>query len=353
MRHALLVGSMPFRDEEDCMRRALDKLGPYLFSLPDGEVGERTPEFPDGTRACWIIRAVETLYRDRENWRVVKEPVRARNGVPANYDSLHQLEPLCQPEDVPHRLRFGYDAELARYYPIFRRLREEGGWNGLKFQMGVPTGLGLGFAIANPQDRMRYTGAFNEVIAREVNAMLETAGDDVVIQLEAPPEVYAAYNLPEMMEPLSLGPILDVVNRIKPGARIGIHLCLGDLHNMPLMQLDRVQPLVELSNRLIERWPRDRELVYMHYPLAAGNVPPANDPRLYRPLADVRLPEGTHFVAGFVHEGLSFEENAAVLRSIEEARGGKVDVASSCGIGRRTPEVAEQLLRYTARLAAL
>lgn len=352
MRHALLVGSMPFRDEEDCMRRALDELGPYLFSLPDGEVGERTPEFPDGTRACWIIRAVEILYKDRENWRVVKEPVRARNGVPASYDGLHQLEPLCPPEEVPRRLAFGYDAELARYYPIFRRLRDEGGWNGLKFQMGVPTGLGLGFVIPDPQDRMRYLGAFNEVIAREVNAMLELAGDDVVIQIEAPPEVYAAYEMPQMMDALSLGPILDLVGRIRPGARIGLHLCLGDLHNMPLMQPSSVQPLVELSNRLVERWPREHELVYMHYPLAAGHVPPSTDPRMYQPLADIRLPEGTHFVAGFVHEGLSYDENAGVLRSIEEARGGPVDVASSCGIGRRKPEVAERLLRTTARLAA-
>ena len=352
MRHALLVGSMPFRDEEDCMRRALDILGPHLFSLPDGEVGERTPEFQDGTRACWIIRAVEILYNDRESWRVVKEPVRARNGVPQNYDVLHQLEPLCSPEDLPHRLSFGYDKEVARYYPLFRRLRDEGGWNGLRFQMGVPTGLGLGFVIANPEHRMGYLGAFNEVIAREVNAMLDLAGDDVVVQLEAPPEVYAAYNLPQMMEPLALGPILDLVSRIKPGARIGLHLCLGDLHNMPLMQLGDVRPLVELSNRLVERWPSDRELVYMHYPLAAGNVPPSTDPDLYKPLADVRLPEGTHFVAGFVHEGLSYDELAGILRSIEEARGGHVDVASSCGIGRRTPEIAEGLLRTTARLAA-
>src|SRR5262245_60000769 len=119
MRHALLVGTMPFRDEEDCMRRALDILGPHLFSLPDGEVGERTPEFPDGTRACWIIRAVEILYNDRESWRVVKEPVRARNGVPRDYDVLHQLEPLCSPEELPHRLSFGYDKEVARYYPVF------------------------------------------------------------------------------------------------------------------------------------------------------------------------------------------------------------------------------------------
>ncbi|HET9227638.1 MAG TPA: hypothetical protein VFR31_13280 [Thermoanaerobaculia bacterium] len=353
MRHALLVGSMPFRDEEDCMRRALDTLGPHLFSLPDGEVGERTPEFPDGTRACWIIRAVEILYNDRENWRVVQEPVRAPNGVPQHYGVLHQLEPLAQPEDVAHRLEFGYDKEVARYYPLFRRLRDEGGWNGLKFQMGVPTGLGLGFVIPDPEIRMRYLGAFNEVLAREVNAMLDHVGDDVVIQIEAPPEVYAAYNLPQMMEPLALGPILDLVSRIKPGAKIGIHLCLGDLHNMALMQLEQVQPLVELSNRLVERWPQDRKLVYMHYPLAAGHVPPSTDPNLYKPLADIRLPKGTHFVAGFVHEGLSFEENAAILRSIEEARGGEVDVASSCGIGRRTPEVAEGLLRTTARLAAM
>ncbi|HVG06944.1 MAG TPA: hypothetical protein VNM67_04510 [Thermoanaerobaculia bacterium] len=352
MRHALLVGSMPFRDEEDCMRRALAELGPYLFSLPDGEVGERTVEFPDGTRACWIIRAVEILYKDRESWRVVKEPVRARNGVPSSYEGLHQMEPLRSPEEVADRLAFGYDAELARYYPIFRRLREEGGWNGLKFQMGVPTGLGLGFVIANPEDRMRYQGAFNAVIAREVNAMLEMAGDDVVIQIEAPPEVYAAYQYPQMMEVISIGSILDLVGRIKPGARIGLHLCLGDLHNLPLMQLNRVQPLVELSNRLVEKWPKDRELVYMHYPFAAGNVPPSTDPSLYQPLVDIRLPESTHFVAGFVHEGLSYDENEGILRSIEEARGGTVDVASSCGIGRRAPEVAEQLLRFTARLAA-
>ena len=85
--------------------------------------------------------------------------------------------------------------------------------------------------------------------------------------------------------------------------------------------------------------------------MGAG-APPSTDPELYQPLADISLPEGTHFVAGFVHEGLSYDENAGILRSIEEARGGQVDVASSCGIGRRKPEVAAQLLRTTARLAA-
>jgi hypothetical protein len=45
-RSALLVGSMPFEDEERCMRCALDLLGPYLFSLPDGEIGDKTQNSP-------------------------------------------------------------------------------------------------------------------------------------------------------------------------------------------------------------------------------------------------------------------------------------------------------------------
>ena len=36
-RQALLVGSMPFEDEEDAMTRALDTLGADLWALPDGE----------------------------------------------------------------------------------------------------------------------------------------------------------------------------------------------------------------------------------------------------------------------------------------------------------------------------
>jgi hypothetical protein len=39
-RRALLIGSLPFTDEETCMRRALAVFGSDLIALPDG----RTPE---------------------------------------------------------------------------------------------------------------------------------------------------------------------------------------------------------------------------------------------------------------------------------------------------------------------
>lgn len=351
-RSVLLVGSMPFESDEECMRRALDVVGPYLFSLPDGEVGERTAEFPDGTRACWIIRAFEILQRDPANWRVLKPPMRGENGVPVDYSGLVQMEPICGPEHVPDRVRFDYDVFFEQNLPVFRRLASERGLNGIRFQVGIPTGICFGFAFPNPADRMRFRGAFEDVLAREANAIVKSGGDGVVIQLEAPPEVYMAYEMPEMLESLSVAPLRDLAAKIDPGARIGIHLCVGDLRNKSLLQPKDVKPLVELANRLVETWPEGRILEYIHFPLAAGDVPPSTDPAFYGPLADVRLPKGTHFVAGFVHEGLPFEKNLDILRALEDIRGDVVDVACSCGIGRRTPEVADHLLHLMAGLAA-
>ncbi|HEX3126117.1 MAG TPA: hypothetical protein VH394_02210 [Thermoanaerobaculia bacterium] len=351
-RSVLLVGSMPFESDEECMRRALDKVGPYLFSLPDGEVGERTAEFPDGTRACWIIRAFEILQNDPANWHLVKPPVRGANGVPVDYTGLPEIEPVCPPEHVPERVRFDYDVFCKQNMPVLRRLASERGLDGIRFQMGIPTGICFGFAFPNPADRMRYRGAFEDVLAREANEVVRSGRDGVVIQLEAPPEVYMAYEMPEMLEPLSVAPIRDLAAKIDAGARIGVHLCLGDLRNKPLLQPKDVKPLVELSNRLVDTWPEGRILEYIHYPLAAGDVPPPTDPAFYGPLADIHLPKGTHFVAGFVHEGLSFEQNLDILRALEDIRGETVDVACSCGIGRRTPEVADHLLDLMAGLAA-
>lgn len=52
-RFAHLVGSMPFENEETAMTNALDALGGHLHSLPDGEVGEKSAQYPKGCRSAW------------------------------------------------------------------------------------------------------------------------------------------------------------------------------------------------------------------------------------------------------------------------------------------------------------
>ncbi len=111
--------------------------------------------------------------------------------------------------------------------------------------------------------------------------------------------------------------------------------------------------MVALSNRIVETWTRGRTLSYIHYPLAEGALPPSTDARYYQPLRGVVLPSGTRFVAGFVHESLSFAEHAHILSAIEDARGEQVDVASACGLERRTPADATQALELTRQLVAL
>lgn len=350
-RRALLVGSLPFADEETCMERALSTLGPALFCLPDGEIGEKTAAFPKGNRIAWVVYAIEKLTQDAQSWKVVKQPVRSTvDGMAVNYDSFQKLQPRYSPANMPVHVQLGYDEFFRRSYPIFQRLRTQHNLPDLKFQLGVPTGFAMGFAFASPITWLRYTNAFNTVIAREINAVLAQAGHDVVVQLEVPPELYAAYKLPAPLMGLALKPILDLLGKITPGARIGMHLCLGDFHNEALVHPKTLGKMVAFSNRLVKAWPTQHELVYMHYPFAEGTTPPTTDPGYYAPLRDIVLPAATRFVAGFVHEKRTPDENRHILNNIETALGQPVDIACSCGLGRRTPTTATELMSLMARL---
>jgi len=350
-RSALLVGSLPFADEETCMIQALDTLGPALFCLPDGEIGEKTPSFPKGNRIAWVVYAIEQLTQDPDNWQVVREPVRGADGMAVDYDAFQKLKPRHAPADMPKHVRLGYDAFFRRSYPVFKRLRDQYALPTLKFQMGVPTGFAMGFAFASPITWLRYTYAFNTVIAREVNAVLAEAGHDVLIQIEVPPELYAAYKLPTPLMKLALLPIKDLLSKIQPGAQIGMHLCLGDFHNEALVHPKTLGKMVAFSNRLVADWPVQHKLAYIHYPFAEGQIPPSTEARYYATLKDIELPANTRFVAGFVHEKRTFVENCRILDSIEAVRGQAVDVACSCGLGRRTPDTATKLLLLMAHLA--
>jgi len=97
----------------------------------------------------------------------------------------------------------------------------------VKFQVGVPTGLDLTFTMLSAVDAFRYADAFSTVVAREVNAVVEEAADDVVIQVEVPGELAFAYKLPGF---------------------------------------------------LMNGWPRTHRLLYVHYPFAEAQTPPPGEP---------------------------------------------------------------------------
>ena len=71
----------------------------------------------------------------------------------------------------------------------------------------------------------------------------------------------------------------------------------------------------------------------------------------YEPLADIDLPEGARFIAGFIHEGRTVEELISIRDTIEGVMGHPVDVAASCGLGRRDEARARRNLELSREVA--
>lgn len=350
-RQALLVGSLPYDNERAAMRKALDVLGDHLFCLPDGEIGDKDEIYKKGRRIGWVQTAIQRNV-DSGAFDVAKDIVRDKaTGLFKDYTDLFVLRPKHPPHALAARLDFGYLEFFRQSYPTFRTLREHFHKSDLVFQVGIPTGLAIGLLSMRPLQALRYRRAFDQRLAHEVNQIVDAAGDDVIIQVEVPIEMGLAQRLPNRLIGLPVGMLISLINRIDARARLGIHMCLGDLHNKSLIRLDMDGLIVRFANRLTANWPRDRRLEYLHVPFAEGEVPPPTNPAAYAPLKHIRLPGEARFVAGFVHEKLRPAEHATILRAIETARGATVAVACSCGLGRRTPEVADRLLELTRQVA--
>lgn len=351
-RQVLLVGSLPFENEAAAMTQAMESLGSDLWSVPDGEIGEKSEEYPLGNRAAWIQSIIDICEKDIENWKVVKQGHRGESGFPTGYDKEPRLKPLRPPSEMHKYLDFRWIEYFKSSYPTFKKLRNERGLEGLKFQVGFPTGIGVTFAMMSPIDALRYANAFNKRMAYEANEIIKLADpNDVLFQIEVPGELAMAYKLPKFLVDLSLRTILGLVNKIKPEVPIGVHICFGDLNNEALTKAGTLNKMVHFSNRLVSKWPKTHQLEYVHYPLAEAADPPPLKVDHYKILEKIKLPRNTRFVAGFVHDLRSESEHKHILETIEKIRGHQVDIACSCGLGRRSSDVATGLIQMSHKLA--
>lgn len=335
---AHLVGSIPAESAWDAMELAFDRLGPHLRWVPDGETGERRD---------WITHIVESC-RDHPDLELRRE------GTWTDYDDVPVFRVRPGHELSADALELGHLTAFTSSYPVFRELREREGRPDVAFQVGIPGDLDLALFILGPSGPVRHRGPFREATLRELRAIHAQGGDDVVFQIEVPAELVLLTRAPTPAQPvlaaaLARG-IAELAAAAPEGARLGVHLCLGDMNHRALGRLRDVRPLVHLSNAITARWPADRPLEFMHAPLAAAVEPPPNRRSFYQPLERLRLAADTRFVAGFVHETLSIDAHHRLRGHLEGLVGRPIGVASSCGLGRRTPEEARACLDLAAEL---
>ena len=353
-RFAHLIGSMPFENEEAAMTNALDVLGGHLHSLPDGEVGEKSAQYPKGCRSAWTQIIMDSMEADTQNWKVKRRAVRNSIGVPAHYTKASVLKPKTSPKKVEQYLNFKWLDYFKSSYPFYKKLKKERGLDHLKFQVGLPTGLGITMVVLGPINGLRFAQAFNRRMAWEANEIAKIADpNDLIFQIEVPIEVIMFHMMPPLISNIVFGSITGLIKLLNPEIPVGIHLCLGDLNNESLAKIKTLKLLVKFANKLVERLPTTHKLEFMHFPLAEGDVPPVITASFYNELKKVKLPPATRFIAGFVHEKLSLDEHISLLKNIESIRGERIEVACSCGMGRRSETVAVQLLKIKKNLVEI
>jgi hypothetical protein len=330
-RRAHLVGSLPGDSAEEAMRAAVERLGPDLDYLPDGETGERRN---------WVISMIES-FRKHPDLRVTKE------GDWSDYDKLPRFAVRPGHKFYGASIDLGLTAAVQQALPVYQAIKAEEAAP-VRFQVGIPGDIDLAMFTFGPVGPVRYLRPFTEALALTMHQVYAQLGDEALFQIEVPAEQVVVTRAPAAARPaladLLARRITALAKGAPAGARFGIHLCLGDMNHRPLGRAADAAPLVALANAIVRRWPAERPLHFVHLPLAAAENPPSTDPAYYAPLAGLRLGPDVRLIAGFAHEDQDVTDQFRIRRLIEDAAGHPADISTSCGLGRREP---------TAALAAL
>lgn len=339
-RQAHLVGSLPGSNATEAMATALEILGPFLRSLPDGETG---------ARRNWILSIVEKL-------RTHPDLELEREGDWSDYDKTPRFSVRRGHRLFGATLDLGHVAAVRETYPAFKEARMAAGRADVAFQQGVPSDLDLALFSLGPLGALRHRRAFTEATLAEVREIAALTGPDTLFQIEMPAELVLLARAPAAARPLLARLLARGTSRLAagapPGTRFAVHLCLGDMNNRAFGAMGDVAPLMLLANALIAMWPKDRPLVLVHAPFAAADHPAPSEPTFYAPLRGIRLPSEVRFAAGFVHEAQSMEDQLRIRTIIEERLGRPVVISSACGLGRRTGDAARVVMERTADLCA-
>lgn len=339
-RRAHLVGSLPGADARTAMSAALDRLGPRLASLPDGETG---------ARRNWIIPIIEGFRRH-------PDLELAKDGDWSDYDKTPQFRIRKGHKLYGASIDLGHVAEVEANWPVFEELRSAAGLPSLSYLSGVPGDVDLAMFTLGPAGVLRHRRPFTEATLTEIRTIHRRTEGQAVFQIELPVELVLLAKAPPPARPALArvlgGRVAELAKGSEEGTRFGLHLCLGDMNHRAFGRMTDASPLVLLSNAILRAWPAGRPLEFVHAPFAAADEPPPDDQAFYAPLAELKLPRATRFIAGIAHEGQDLAAQHRIRSWIDGHLGYPVDISTSCGLGRRDDAAATAAMDRIAELCS-
>ena len=337
-REAHLVGSLPGPTAPAAMSTALEILGPYLRTLPDGETGERRN---------WVTSIVDGLQSHPD--LVMRKP-----GDWSDYDRTPVLKVRRGRTLYGASMDFGHVDAVRDSFPQFEQAKAAADRPELAFQEGVPGDFDLAMFTLGPAGALRHRRPFTEATLTEIGNVAAITGPNTLFQIEVPAELVLLAKAPAPARPalakLLARTVTGLAAATPRGTRFGVHLCLGDMNHRAFGRMTDVRPLVLLANAIVRGWPEERPLDIIHAPIAAADQPATTDPAFYRPLRDLDLPKNVRFAAGFAHESQAMPDQLRIRTIIDDLLQRPVTIAAACGLGRRSEPAGRAVLERTAEL---
>ncbi len=342
-RNVYLVGSVPLADAQAVFETVSAVLGPHLFTLPDGETGERLD---------WITW-LEPIFADNPAFELSNEIFRLHSGVAGR--RRYGLKPGVSPGDVKFDNLFYADI-ARRSFAIFAELKRRGKIPAqVKFQVDLVPAHSVIWLFVEEKLQRAIDPIYNDAVLREIDKIAASIPpDQLAIQFDIASAVFARL---ERSEPGPYGAtkeemqenfsaiVVRLAERVPADVDLLFHFCYGDAGHRHVVEPTDMADMADYANRLVARLPRP--ITQIHMPVPRDR----SDDAYFAPLTKLKLAPQTRLCLGLVHytDGV-----AGARRRIAAAEKYVRDfsIATECGFGRRDPGTLPELLRIHAEIAA-
>ncbi len=338
-RELILVGSVPFDTPQEVFERFGSALGPYLFAIPDGEVGPRRH---------WISRLHYQVLAAHPELEIVQRPKPDENGVERQFPRNAADAWWFKVRDGVREVRFGdpgwrlgFARDAINSYFVFRVMKDKGVLPGhLRFQVSIPMVNSVlpPRIFPNPDDLARIRPGYEAATRAEVAKIVEKIpASELAIQWDCSTEVQDSYgSIPGFPLDGAIERNLTEVRNLSPhipsDVALGYHFCFGTLGGWPRFEPADLGQAVELANAFVSA--SGRRVDWVHLPVLNRT-----DDGFFAPLKDLK-PQGARVYLGAIHNMESFAARLAVARKYCSDFG----LGAYCGFGRHPPSALPAVL---------
>lgn len=340
---AHLVGSINLDTVEETITLAATELGEHLKRIPDGEVGERFH---------WIVFQAQRLARS-EGIRHIGEEPNITRGVDFRPVFVEEGRDVTELTIQP----LGYAEAALSSYATFARLKQEGVVpSTTRFQVSLPTPLGVVGSMVVPEDRYRFEPVYEQALARELDEILsKIPNQELAIQWDAAVEFGflegKVYGQPAeaWFDDVWAGTsdrLARQIDRIPEAVEVGVHLCYGDVSETHFVEPTDTSILTRFANIIVEK--ATRQINWIHLPVPIER----DDEDYFAPLIDLNISSDTELYLGLVHRQDGVEGARRRVLAANSSLKRPYGIGTECGFGRAPEGTTKPLFEIHREIAS-